>query len=171
MDTNNNDIQEQIKSGLMAFYHIAKNDVRKRWNDMDKTQKLASARSLTEMWDVAKNPEQYLSEEKTREAWLARAAQCVKDHDIKPEYVADAIYLVDTPAQMVSKAAKNALVQPLRNQYGVFLHAIQKYEYDNTFLKKYYAEDIKNLSREIKDMSKAKNTIATVMRKVKDIVK
>ena len=170
MDTNNN-IQEQIKSGLMAYYKAAKNDVRKRWNNLDKTQKLASARSLTEMWAVAKNPEQYLSAEKTREAWLARAAQCVKDYNIKPQFAADAIYLADTPAQMVSKAAKNALVQPLRNQYGVFLHAIQKYEYDNTFLKKYYAEDVKNLSQEIKDMFKVKNTVATVMKKVKLVVK
>ena len=152
----NKELQEQIKSGLMAYYLVAKYDLKKRWKSMDKQHKFASARSLTKMWNVAVNPEHHLSKADTEGAWRARAAEYAKEYNITPEW--EAFYIVQDPIGLILGATQSAYVQPLASDYYHFLNSIQKYEYlgQEDYLKKSYAAEIVKLATKIKRFAAAK---------------
>jgi len=174
MNMDKKELQKQIKSGLMAYYRVAKCDLKQRWKGMDKKQKFAAARSLTKMWDVAKNPERYLSRGNTESAWNVRIAQFAKEHNIKPQW--EAAYIVQDPKGLILGATQNAYVQPLRADYYHFLDSIQNYEYaeNGDYLKGNYEAEIAERAAEIKkiaDIKTARNPIRKAVLSIQNIVR
>lgn len=153
----NKELQEQIKSGLMAYYLVAKHDLKKRWKSMDKQHKFASARSLTKMYEVAVNPEHHLSKADTEGAWRARAAEYAKEYNITPEW--EAFYIVQDPIGLILGATQSAYIQPLASDYYHFLNSIQKYEYlgQEDYLKKSYAAQVVERATEIRNIARIKS--------------
>ena len=109
------DLQEQtmyenIKFGLMVFKNMAKKNVARRWADLSKAERMRSARSLVEMEHVAKNPSDYFAREKTEAQWKARAAEYVKEKNIKPADAYAAYYIVQSPETLVENKAAGAFI-------------------------------------------------------------
>jgi hypothetical protein len=153
----NKEMQEQVKSGLMAYYQVAKCDLKQRWKGMDRKHKFESARSLTKMYEVARNPERYLSRENTESAWLVRIAQFAKEHNIEPKW--EAAYIVQDPKGLILGATQNAYVQSLRSDYYHFLDSVQNYEYteNGDYMKGNYAAQVVERATEIRNIARIKS--------------
>lgn len=163
-----NEVKSKIESGLMAYYQLARKDIKGRWKKFDRAEKYAVARALVKMHEVAKNYEKYFSRENTESAWRARAAEYAEKHDIKP--ARDAFYIVQDPCGLVFKDTKSACFYPVAQGYYCFLNDVQRYEYDKETYGDYIVK-VANKVRNVADLRTTKNPIKKVLLSIKNMVR
>ena len=136
-------VQESMKAGLMAYKKIAKFRIKenaKQWKALSMGEKMSVARALVSMELAAKNPAKFLSKAATESAWHARAEVYAKEKNLPSVFYA--FYFVPSPMILVYNAAMPALSQPLSSKYYNFLQNIQDYEYGKHYEKAMYGNEV-----------------------------
>ena len=75
-----------VKEGFWDLRCIIRQNVKKQWKKMTKSEQYAAARSLALLNHVAKKPEMYFAPEYTSAQWEARAKEYAKK---MPQYPCD----------------------------------------------------------------------------------
>ena len=126
------DIYSSIQGAFVEFYNIARLGLKKRWKSLTQKERVAAARSLVFMRELATNPAKYFSRANTGADWAKRAYDYAQAHGIKDVY--HAYYIVPAPTDVVyEKAGAAWICNP--ESYKVFYRFcldVQNWEYGRT---------------------------------------
>jgi len=123
------DIYSSIQGAFVEFYNIARLGLKKRWKSLTQKERVAAARSLVFMRELATNPAKYFSRANTGADWAKRAYDYAQAHGIKDVY--HAYYIVPAPMDLVYEKADAALEHNV-DVYRLFYHFckdVQGWEY------------------------------------------
>lgn len=169
-------VDNAITSGFVNFYIWVRYNVTKNWKSMTRTEKMAAARALVLMGQVAKNPKDFLSRAKTEDAWRYSGENFANAQKIDKR---TSYLIVQSPVDIlwnnVAGAFKNS--PDLYMGYYRFCKMVLNWEYDrtstnNTF-RDYaykYEQGIIDESKRIKINADIAQTTA-FMRPIKALVK
>ena len=159
------EIQKCIKSGLMAYKENAKTFYRNYpniWKKLPLSEKVAVARSLAYMSQVAKEPKLYLAPEYTLADWRARAHKYTVENNLS---TMDTAYLIVLgPKEIVASNVRDVISEPyfsaeFHHKYFNFLGMIQDYEYAKKgWEKEVAAEMVKEESRRVNNVLEINQT-------------
>ena len=125
------DIRDIAARGFGEMYDIARADAKDTWSNLTPARRREIIAALGTMRDIAHNPAQYLSREKTYAHWLERADAYTMENKLPDRLYG--FYIVKSPAAIVTDNVSAALLKPSRQKlFRKFSDAVQHYEYGIT---------------------------------------
>ena len=138
-----------VKEGFWDLRCIIRQNVKKQWKKMTKSEQYAAARSLALLNHVAKKPEMYFAPEYTSAQWEARAKEYAKKEGWQDWVLA--YYVVEDPTGIV---------------YGDVLKGVPDWAYSRAFSgQNASANEKRNAKKVIEFRNQIKATLAERERK------
>lgn len=100
-------VYDATQRGFNALYVIIRNDVKRVWKQMNRTERYTVMRALVNLRRIGMTPDLYLGRACTEAAWVARAQKFAKERGLAE--VRSAYYIVPNPASMTLAQVQDAL--------------------------------------------------------------
>lgn len=130
------DVRLAIKRGFESLVSLFRVELRKNWKRTAVDKRYAAGRSMVQLRNIAKNPDEHFSRSKTWQAWQGRADAWVKENNVAPEDAQFAFYIVHGPAEVALGkmdgffgAVKNG---DLHSEFYNLCNSVQRWEYGRT---------------------------------------